>query len=180
MARFRMNSSRRPIDSKKHIVELSGILAAGTNTVVLNLIDGLDTYTLATANGVPTGAKVSSFYLSAFFYGEGGEIANEVPLVDWYVIKNPGNAWGITFTATTLPTPGATGVHKNKRYIIHTEKALTGGGDVSLSGVPMAFKGVIRIPRGMQRTGEDDRLLFCARANFATKFYIQAIYKHYS
>ncbi len=118
-------------------------------------------------------------FLSTFAITEGGEIANEVPLVDWYIIKNPGDAFGTTFDANNLPTPGATGVHKNKRWIIHTEKGLSGGGDVSLSGVPMIFKGVIRIPRKMQRIGEDDNFRLCYRANFATKVCAQAIYKHY-
>ncbi len=177
---FRRGFNRlRPIDSVKHIKESSGVLAAGVNAIHNDIIDGVDTYTLADANGVPTGAKVHSFYLSVYIISEGGEVANEVPLMDWYIIKNPGNAWGTTFDSDNLPTPGATGVHKNKRWIIHTEKGLTGGGDASLSGVPMIFKGVIRIPRGMQRIGEDDKFLLCTRANFASKICSQAIYKHY-
>ncbi len=115
-----------------------------------------------------------------YFIAEGGEIASEVPLVDWYIIHNPGNAWASTFDATNLPTPGATGTHKNKRHIIHTEKGLAGGGEISLAGLPMIFKAVVRIPKGMQRIGEDDRLTICARTNFNTKHCIQAIYKHYT
>ncbi len=169
----------RPIDSVKHIVELSSVLAAGANTSVATIVDGVDTYTLADTNGVPTGAKVFSFFMSSYFVSEGGELATEVPVVDWYIIKSPGGAFAATFDADNLPTPGSTGAHKNKRWIIHTEKGLTGGGDASLAGVPMVFKGVIRIPRKMQRIGEDDDLIFCARANFATKFCVQFIYKHF-
>ncbi len=175
----RMSNRLRPIDSVKHITEISGILAAGTNTVVHNPIDAVDTYTLSDSNGVPIGSKVFSFYFSIFFYTEGGEVANEVPLVDWYIIKSPGGAWASTFDADNLPTPGSQGVHKNKRWVIHTEKGLAGGGDASLSGVPMIFKGVIRIPKHMQRTASDDTFLVCARANFATKFCVQTVYKHY-
>ncbi len=176
MARF-----RRPIiNSVKHIVETSGILAASTDTVLETITDSNNTYTLSDANGVPIGAQVSSFYFSCFFIAEGGEVANEVPLVDWYIIYDPANTYGGTFDATNLPTPGSTGVHANKRKIIHTEKGLAGGGDASTAGVPMIFKGVIRIPRGMRRMGQDDRIKVCARANFATKFCLQAIYKHYS
>ncbi len=177
---FRRGLTRlRPIDSVKHIVETSGISTAVTNTVITALIDGVDTYQLSGRAGVPTGAKVHSFYFSMFVISEGGEVASEVPLVDWYIIHNPGNAWGTTFDASNLPTPGTTGSHKNKRHIIHTEKGLSGGGDASLSGVPMIFKGVIRIPRGMQRIGEDDRFTLCIRTNFNSKFCVQAIYKHY-
>ncbi len=175
---FRRNSLR-PINSVKHIVELSGILTAGTNSVPFSLIDGADAYQLSNTAGVPTGANVNGFYYSCFYYSEGGEIASEVPLVDWYIIHNPGNAWATTFDANNLPTPGTTGVHKNKRHIIHTEKGLTGGGDVSLAGVPMVFKGVIKIPKKMRRIGEDDRFTIAHRANFNTKFCIQVIYKHF-
>ncbi len=168
------------VNSKKHIVETSSVVAASTNTAFLNLIAGVDTYNLADADGVPTGSKVNGVFLSIFFYTEGGEVANEVPLVDWYLIHNPGNAFAQTFDANNLPTPGATGIHKNKRFIIHTEKGLSGGGDASLAGVPMVFKGVVAIPRKWRRIGEDDRLLLCVRTNFNTKVCAQTIYKHFS
>ncbi len=146
----------------------------------MTIIDNEDTYTLADVNGVPTGATVNGFYFSFFAIAEGGEVASEVPLVDWYLIKNPGGAFGTTFDATNLPTPGATGSHANKRHIIHTEKGLAGGGDASTAGVPMIFKGVIRIPRGMRRIAQGDLLQLCVRANFNTKVCAQAIYKHYA
>ncbi len=177
MARFRQ--SLRPIKSVKHIQELSGIIAAGTNTVFLTLVDGVDAYTLADPDGCPVGSKVNGIFLSVFIIAEGGEVANEVPLVDWYIIIDKGNQMGTTFSATRLPTPGATGTHIMKSKIIHTEKGLTGGGDVSLAGIPMVFKGVIAIPRGMRRVASNDRIKFCVRANFASKICVQAIYKHY-
>ncbi len=180
MARFRRSMSLRPVDSKKHIVELSGILAAGVNTVALGLVQAVDTYSLSDTDGVPTGSRINGIFISTFFIAEGGELGNEVPLVDWYVIHNPGNAFTTTFNAANLPTPGTTGVHLNKRHIVHTEKGLTGGGNLSLAGIPMVFKGVIVLPKQWRRVGENDTWLLCARANFATKFCIQAIYKHYS
>ncbi len=176
----RRGNQLRPIDSKKHIVEFSGIVAAITNTVFLNIIKGVDTYTIADTDGVPTGARVNGFFFSIFIYSEGGEVANEVPLADWYIIHNPGFAFTTTFNTNNLPTPGTTGVHINKRHIIHTEKGLTGGGDASLSGVPMVFKGVITIPKAWRRIGEVDTWQLCIRTNFAAKVCAQAIYKHYS
>ncbi len=142
-------------------------------------MQGVDTYALSDVNGVPVGAKVFSTYMSFYIIAEGGEVAAEVPLVDWYLIWNAGNAYGTTFDSTNLPTPGSTGLHQNKRQIIHTEKGLAGGGDASLSGVPMVFKGVIKIPRRMQRLGSNDRLTLCIRTNFNSKFCVQFIYKHY-
>lgn len=179
MAFRRKGLSLRPIDSVKHIVDTSTVIAAGTNTVLQPITDAVAAYSLPDVNGVPVGSKVSSFYLSFFAIAEGGEIANEVPLVDWYVIHNPGSAWAATFDTANLPTPGATGSHKNKRHIFHEEKGLAGGGDASLAGVPMVFKGVIRIPRGRQRVGEGDTIQLCVRANFATKVCAKTVYKHY-
>ncbi len=161
------------------MVDNSGIIAAVTNTSIHITATGTRNAILATANEVDTGSKISSVFMEIFFFSEGGEISNEVPLVDWYVIKDPGNAWGTTFDANNLPTPGATGVHINKRHILHEEKGLTGGGDASLAGIPMVFKGVIRIPRGRQRWGENDVLRVCARSNFASKFCIKSVYKWY-
>ncbi len=176
---FRRGLGLRPIDSVKHVVDSSGIIALVTNTVLQPSIDGVDTYSLSDVNGVPTGAKVFSIFYSMYFIAEGGELATEVPLVDWYIIHNPGDTFADTFDANNLPTPGATGSHKNKRHIIHEEKGLTGGGEVSLAGLPMIFKGVIRIPRGRQRIGQNDTIQVCGRTNFNTKFCIKAIYKHY-
>ncbi len=176
---FRRGMGLRPIQSTKHIVEVSSILAAATNTVALTIAKGVNNPVLANTDEVQPGHKISSIFLSTFFIAEGGEVANEVPLVDWYIIHNPGNTFTTVFDTLHLPTPGTTGVSINKRHIIHTEKGLTGGGDVSLAGLPMIFKGVIKLPRGRQRMGQNDRWLLCARANFATKFCIQAIYKDY-
>ncbi len=168
---------KRPLRIK-HVVDSSSVLGAGVNTVMQPTIDGVDAYQLSDVNGVPTGSSVRGLYMSFFAISEGGELASEVPLVDWYIIHNPGDAFGSTFDANNLPTPGATGSHKNKRFIIHEEKGLAGGGDASLAGVPMVFKGVIGIPRKWSRIGQDDGIIICGRANFATKFCIKSIYHH--
>ncbi len=180
MPRFRgRGNALRPIISTKNVVETSGILPAGTDTVLDELTNAVDAPSLAVSNSVARGSKVNGMFLSLFFITEGGELANEVPLVDWYIIKNPGFSFTSTFDATNLPTPGNTGIHDNKRFIFHTEKALAGGGNLSLNGVPMVFKGVIAIPRGYQKHNANDRIQICARANFATKFCLQSIYKWY-
>ncbi len=170
----------RPINSIKNVVDNSGILPAGVNTSIHIPITATRNAELATANEIDTGSKVSSVFIELFFFSEGGELANEVPLVDWYIVKNGDNSWGTTFDANNLPTPGATGTHINKRHILHEEKGLTGGGNLSLTGIPMVFKGVIKIPRGRQRWGENDVLRVCARANFPAKFCVKTIYKWFT
>ncbi len=161
-------------------METSGILTLNTNTVLDNVWQGVDQADLTSVDEVNTGSTISSFYMSCFFIAEKGDVASEVPLVDWYVIKDAAGAFGTTFDATHLPTPGNTGAHANKRFILHTEKGLAGGGTASLAGVPMIFKGVIRIPKGMRRVAINDRFRFVARSNFNTKFCSQFIYKWYS
>ncbi len=173
---FRRNRYLHPINTVKHVVDTSTIIAAGTNTVLQNTVIAVDTALLANAADVDAGSKIGAIFYIIYVYSEGGEIANEVPLTDFYFLKNPGNTWG-SFSVTNLPTPGATGTHKNKRHILHEEKGLAGGGDASLTGVPMVFKGVIRIPRGKQRFGQDDRFIVAIRTNFASKVCCKAIYK---
>ncbi len=156
-------------------------MAAGTNTALGNVVDTVDSATLAVNNEVSRGCKINGLFLSLFFYTEGGELASEVPLVDWYILVNRRGALsGIGNAATQAPVPGAQGTHQNKYLIIHTEKGLAGGGDASLSGVPMVFKGVIVIPRGMRKMDALTKISVFARANFATKFCMQAIYKWYT
>ncbi len=180
---FRRNKgfAKRPINSIKNIVDTSSVLAATTNTAIQTTAVAVDNPTLAVVNEVLRSSTINGVYFNCFFIAEGGEVANEVPLVDWYIIKDPGgNMQATGFTANGLPTPGASGTHENKRFILHTEKGLTGGGDASLAGIPMVFKGVIVIPPHLKRFRHGDKLTFVARANFATKFCIQAIYKWYS
>ncbi len=178
MPRFR--SSLHPINSRKNVVDTSQLIMGGTSTVLDNIITGVDQADLASDSEVNTGSKVSSFFMSFFGISEGGELANEVPLIDWYIIYDPGGTFGTTFDATHLPTPGATGIHQNKRFIIHEEKGLSGGGDLSLAGVPMVFKGVLKLPRGRQRVAINDRWRIAIRTNFNTKVCSKFIYKWYS
>ncbi len=166
----------RPINTVKHVVDTSTIIAAGVSTVLQNSVITVDTALLANAADIDAGSKISSIFYSIYVFSEGGELANEVPLTDFYFLKNPGNTWG-AFNATNLPTPGASGVHINKRHILHEEKGLAGGGDASLTGVPMVFKGSIRIPRGRQRFGQSDRFLVAIKTQFNSKVCVKAIYK---
>ncbi len=169
-----------PIVSIKNVFDASNVLVAGANTTIAQFADAVDSATLADPNGVEKGSKIYSFFLTIYIYSEGGELATEVPLVDWYVCKDPGTLMQtIGFSATGFPTPGATGTHLNKRFIFHEEKGLAGGGDASLSGVPMVFKGVLKVPKGYQTMRIGDRLTLNIRSNFAAKVCTKVIYKWY-
>ncbi len=174
----RFNRAIRPVISTKNVVDLSGVVPAVTNTIFTQLIEAEDNASLADTDSVERGSRVNGIFLSVFAISEGGELANEVPLIDWYVIKNPGGNF-TTFSATGFPTPGITGSHDNKRFIIHEEKGLSGGGELSLAGIPMVFKGVLAIPRGYRKFNANDRLEIAVRSNFAIKLCVKAIYKWY-
>ncbi len=165
-----------PVISTKNVVDNSGLIAAITPASIASIVTTVDSATLADIDSVERGSSIKAFYLSIFFITEGGEVANEVPLVDWYIFKNNGGNFS-GFSATDFPTPGATGNHDNKRFIIHEEKGLSGGGDASLAGVPMVFKGVLKIPRHMQKCNANDQWNILAQSNFATKFCVKCIYK---
>ncbi len=181
MPSFRRRGKGGQINSVKNVFDSSNVLVASTNTIIAQLADAVDSAALADPNGVEKGCKIYSTYLSVFVFSEGGELATEVPLVDWYIIKDPGaTLQTIGFTANGFPTPGATGTHKNKRFIMHEEKGLAGGGDASLAGVPMVFKGVIKIPPGFQTMRAEDRITLNIRANFAAKTCVKAIYRWYT
>ncbi len=168
-------SRLRPVNSIKNISEVSSIIAATTDTIALTVSKSVDAPAVSNSNEVSNGSTINSIYLSVYVIAEGGEVANEVPLVDWYIWKNNGNQ----ATGSEIPTPGATGTDELKRYILHQEKGLAGGGDASLAGVPMIFKGVIKLPRTFRRQAINDRIQVMVRTTFASKICIQAIYKWY-
>ncbi len=163
-------SQKRPINSIKKVIDISGALTPGQVSVNPIADAVASAWDDAGDALVPTGCTISSIYFSVFIYSDESTLALP-PLLDWYFVKNPGNN-------LTLPTPGATGGTDNRRWIMHEEKGLAP--DVADGGVPMVFKGVLKIPRGRQRMGQDDRLaLIVTSANYDAFFCIKAIYKFY-
>ncbi len=164
MPRFRRGMSLRPINSVKNIVDgvFLGVAAATITPVQLAL--ALNDY-VGGASTVPIGSKVSSVYLFVQILPTAGT-AN----VDWYIWKNPGNA-------LPRPVPGATGGNPQRKYIMHEEKGLPG--NAADGAYPLTFKGVIKIPRGRQRWGENDNLELVLRGADIYNACVKAIYKFY-
>ncbi len=167
--RFR-NSSRRPINSIKHIIDSFGNLSGAAPSVndIVVAVPNVDPAVFNPLN-VRVGATVNAFFLSVFVIGATGAPLNGP--IDWYLIK--------THTSqTSLPPAGGTGTSSLRNQIIHEEKGLAGSGD----GTPMAFKGVIVIPRGMRRMREGDKWTILIKSEDATsdgQFCIKAIYKSF-
>ncbi len=168
---FRRSSSLHPVNSIKHIIDSDGVLnaAAASQVPICVAVPNVDTTTFKPGD-VRVGAKVNAFFISVFVIGATGAPLNGS--INWFIWKEHEGQ------AVTPPQPGQTGVSKIRNQIIHEEKGLAGSGD----GTPMAFKGVVVVPRGMRRMREGDtwhiRLLSQDATNDAT-FCVKAIYKSF-
>ncbi len=156
----------RPINSVKNVLDSSGGIVA-TTVLSVPIATAVDAYA-GGAVEVPIGAKVFSFYLSVFIESDAAEGVSN--LVDWHIAVVPSGLAG-------LPNPGSTGGNALRKFIIHEEKGLAGFNDHK--GLPMIFKGVIKLPRGYQRMSDGMQILFRAFSPTAGLFCIKAIYKFY-
>ena len=109
MARFR--SSLRPIQSRKHVVDLAGSVP-GAIVSTIDLVQGVDNPVLANVQDVEVGTIVNAIYLKV----EAFTAVNATLRPNFYMIvgKNPGGN-------LVLPVPNAVGGNDNKKQIIHQE-----------------------------------------------------------
>ncbi len=147
---FRRNrgmAAKRPINSRKNIVQNVAIIAAaGTSTTrIVNSVETMPA--LAQAAQVVTGSIVNTVYLEVWMYGNA--VAGVNSPVTWYLCKNPGNN-------LTMPDPALAGTDDNKRWIYAMGKGLLGN---SGNGQPgYLIRGWFSIPRRMRRMGFDDEI----------------------
>ncbi len=171
MAGFRRGRALQPINSIKHIIDAEGSLSGGltSTTPIATAVPNVDT-TVFKPGDIRVGAKINGFFISLFIIGATG--AGILGSLNWYIIKiHDGQS-------SVAPGPGVTGVSKIRNQIFHEEKGLSGSAD----GTPMAFKGVIAVPRGMRRMREGDQFQISVQSQDATNdafFCLKAIYKSY-
>ncbi len=162
-----------PVISSKNVLDAAGNTLASTNTTQIIALQE-DPIGVSGA-GVSLGSKVNGIFLSIFFYADAVS-GTDLPLIDWYIMKDPGSTFGsIGFSGTGYPTPGSVATYRNRKWIIHEEKGLTGAAS---DGYPMVFKGVIALPRHMRRFGETDALVVNFRTELPGKHCIKAIYRY--
>ncbi len=166
----RRMSAKRPINSRKNIVQNVAIIAgAGTNTqVIVNSVETMPA--LANTQQVVTGAIVNTIYLEVWMYGNAVEGVNSP--VTWMLAKNPGNN-------LTLPDPALAGLSDNKRWIFAMGKGLLGS---SLNGQPgYLIRGWFSIPKRMRRMGFDDEIVLIIKNDTANNVNLckLMIYKWY-
>ncbi len=163
MARFQ--KYLHPVNSKKHVVDNQGGLVAGTQAIV-ELAEGVDAPVLASTEQVIVGSYVRSIFLNVQVAATGTAALANVYMI---VYKNPSNG-------LTPPQANAVGASDVKKIVFHQEMIMT---EKNTTAIPRTlFKGVLKLPRHMQRFGQDDSLLIALLApgvNF--DYCVQCIYK---
>ncbi len=140
----------RPVNSNKNIVTAFTASTAGTKTTIV-VANAVDSAALATTNQVERGSAIKAIWLELWIWAT-EEIAVGVTTgIDAYIIKNPG-------TNFTNPIPGTVGSSNEKKFVFKSWKGLIGP---KTQGFPAYFwKGWIKVPKGMQRQGANDRFDF--------------------
>ena len=155
----------RPVTSNKEVLDSTQVgVTASTNTDVI-LATAVQNYD-GTQFECPVGARISAIYL--FVQIVTGFSGNNV---DWYFAKRRAGQ----IESTDYPNPGATGGDPLRNTILHEEKGIPGDGD---NVSPLTFRGVIRIPRNVQRMREGDRIFLKLRGSVNSyDLCVKAIYK---
>jgi len=134
----------RPVNRIKHVTDFQFATALGVSQVI-TLVTANDSPVLANTNEVETGSVVKSIFLSVEVVNTGvtGVLANAY----FMIYKNPGGN-------LTFPNPNVIGSSDNKKYVFHQEMLMLQM--VDNSNPRTLFKGVIRIPRHLQRMAPND------------------------
>ncbi len=164
-------SSLNLVNRTKHVVDSEGSLAAQADST--NAFAQEVNVKAAVFNPVEVllGSHINGVFISLFVLGDTGSPI--VGSINWYIAKKrAGQAF------TDFPNPGNTGISDIRNQIFHEEKGLAGSGD----GTPMAFKGVIAIPKGMRRMRAGDEFFINIRQNSVAdtaQFCLKVIYNEY-
>ncbi len=170
MARYRKMMAMRPVQRIKHVIDSSATITAAVQ-LKTNLVKAVDAPTIAGRNEVITGSKVYGVYLKVVVASNQVTEAGAIPNVYLIVWKNPSNV-------ITAPAPASVGNDDTKKFVIHQEMSMIQN---QVSGNPtVLFNGVIKIPKGYQRFGPNDRLdieFVCPQIDVS--FCVQAHYKEF-
>ena len=169
MPRFR-RQNLRPVNSRKHVVDIQGGLVAGTQTFV-DLANTVDAPVLAQNDEVATASTINALFLNVQVAATGTAALANVYMI---VYKNPGNNVGVS----NIPNANAVGISDFKKNIFHQEMIMT---EKNTTAIPRTlFKGVLKLPKHFRRMGYDDHViiaLYAPGVNF--DFCVQCIYKEF-
>lgn len=142
--RFNRGLGLRPVNRIKHVIDSQGATPLAT-VFDTNLVISSDTPVISATAQCETGSTVKSLFLTIEIVNTGvtGVLANAYMMI----YKNPGGN-------LTMPNPNGVGVSDNKKYVFHQEMIMLQM--VDNSNPRTLFKGVLRIPRHLQRNGPND------------------------
>ncbi len=169
MYHSRSRGVRDKINSIKHVVDVQQALAIGvvdTGFLIIT-VDAPDS-TITNFAEVQTGSNVYSIYLTVE-----ATASTSAALANVYMIiyKSPGD---------NIPAlvPNTIGSNDDAKWVIHEEMVML---ERSTAGNPRnIFKGVIRLPKKMQRFGRNDRLVIALLSPGVTvDNCFQCIFKEY-
>ncbi len=133
------------IKTIKHIFHTPATTIASGAQLAITLVDTVvEGAARATAVDVEEGARIESVFVEYWIQG-----VTAAKTATWCILKRPANVAGPTFAQMAN-----LGGYPNKKNILNT-----GQGIAPTSGNVMnIYKGWIRIPKGKQRFGIDDKL----------------------
>ncbi len=160
-----MSSRLHPVNTKKHIIDSQGALVGATPTTI-ELAEGVDAPVLTVTNEVAVGSYIRSIFLNVQVAATQTSALANVYLI---VYKNPSNSMAVA-------NGNVQGASDTKKIVFHQEMIM---GEKNTTGIPRTlFKGVLKLPRHMQRMGQDDSLLIQLYSPGITwEYCVQCIYK---
>ncbi len=154
-----------PVNTIKHVVDSQlGVIAAAQSKVTI--ADAVDNPALASPQQVVVGSYVRSLFLNIQVAATGTAALANIYMI---IYKNPSND-------LVLPNANVIGTSDLKKVVFHQDMTMTEKNTTAISRT--LFKGVLRVPKHMQRMGQDDRIevqLFAPGVNFDVC--LQSIYK---
>ncbi len=148
----RRNFRGMVVNRQKHVIQAQNAVTIGGVGLTVDLIDTVDApVSTGVSEQCASFSKVSSIFLHVEAIATSEQ--STIPNLYFIIFKNPGGN-------LTAPQGNLVGINDNKKYVIHQEMIMGNGnvGANSTTAPRNMFQGVIRIPRGYQRNGVNDKL----------------------
>ena len=161
---------RPPIQSQKHYVQFTVSPITTATTENIRLVDAVESTTANASTEVSEGSIIKAIYIELWLQNDGADSAQIVT-----VTKDSQNTSGPTYAQM-----GALFSYNNKKNILFTHQGL--GSNDAISGPQVVLRQWIKIPKGKQRFGLNDRI-HLSIANVSSQDLNRcgfAIYKEYS
>ena len=175
MPSFRRGNSLRPINSQKHENTWSFLIHNASASQTVNLIVGTERGSIGTSTPeeVQIGAKISSIYIE--FNLNGVDNSGSAQVFHWLILKNPNSQ--ISGVDPALYNKDFKSKILKRGMEMLPEIPIGSGGTVQTKRI---F--VVRIPRGLSRFGQNDKLQLVYKSTSASSinFCGISIFKEYT